>query len=134
MKFDREAQARDSAERASERYRLELGLWGRLKPAKVEAMARMYSAQAAVMSRVTQTVYEVIDVKVVSVIYRNLYGIFGREVYARWRGIWNSRSEEELELLRLKWQRRGLDPELLVAVQARVIKLLEQSGVRHDQR
>jgi hypothetical protein len=134
MKFDREARAKDSAERASERYRVELGLWGRLKPAEVDATARTYSAQAAVMSRVTQTIYEVIDAKGVSVICRNLYGIFGREVYARWRGIWNSTSEGELELLRLKWQRRGLDPELLVAVQARAIKLLEQAGVRHDQR
>jgi len=59
---------------------------------------------------------------------------FGREVWGRWRR-WRSKTlENELRIVLVKWRQRGLEPEVLAEIMARVIIALERQrrfrGVR----
>jgi len=51
---------------------------------------------------------------------------FGREVWGRWRR-WRSKTlENELRIVLMKWRQRGLEPEVLAEIMARVIIALER--------
>lgn len=100
-----------------------LGL-GALQP----GMVSRYREQAEMLGRVWSAVCGVTDSAGVPSIARFWYQGFGRQVYKLWRRRERSEYRAELELVREKWRIRGLDPDLMLEVQAAVIEELEKGA------
>lgn len=115
-------------ERAAERYESRIGEW--LRRMGLEAlqpqMVSGYREQAIILDRVRSAVSMVTDAAGLPGIVRFAYSAFGGQVYKLWRRRKWRGYETELELLRKKWQARGLDPGLLEKVQAAVIAALDE--------
>ena len=92
--------------------------------AKQAEMTRKYEAQADVLCHVHVAVQAVTDRAGVPGWQRLWYKVHGSEAYKLWRLHRDIDISVELGILRHKWTMRGLDPDLLVAVETAVLNEL----------
>ncbi len=115
-----------NCERAIERYRKKV-LRNRGKtliPEIAGLMVDNYAAARQIQEMVDRATRAALIGRDVSVINRVAYLSFGRQVWGRAKRFTGKTLAKELQLIRQRWQERGLDPEIMREVEEHVRRVI----------
>jgi len=95
-----------------------------LRTGLLPLMTREYADARRSQKLVDQTVQQLIKSLNVPCLHRIHYLNFGRQVWAKFRRVGGRTLDRELEILKNSWREKGLEPEVLNAVQTEVLRTL----------